>query len=138
MKFKLVESFDLYKGIFWITNLENIQNNKLYFQIPCDSNGTIITDNFVANAKSGTTYNHENTWKLLSKQITQGKPFNYYPRGRVEITNQKAIIYLSPHIATEEVKNWVIDKFNLNSLNNIKTVKLIADGSSHYKCYLDD
>lgn len=138
MKFRLIESFDLYKGIFWITDLENISNNKLYFQIPCDSDGQIISNDFISNAKSGTTYNHEKTWKSLPNKVTQRKPFNYFPRGRVEISNQKAIIYLSPHIATEEVKNWVIDKFNLNSLNSIKSVRMIADGSNHYRCYLDE
>lgn len=138
MIFKLEESFDLYKGIFWITDLEDVSKNELYFQIPCDSNGQITSDEVIPNAKSGTTYNHEKVWKLLPNKITKGKPFNYYPRGRVEIANQKAIIYLSPHIATEEVKDWLIDKFNLNSLNGIKSVRMIVDGSDHYKSYLDN
>ena len=134
----LKESKDLYKGIFWITDLEKIENNDLYFQIPCDSNGEITTLEFVSNAKSGTTYNHENTWKQLSKKETQGKPFNYFPRGRVQIANGKATVFLSPHILTDEIKHWIIDKFNLTSLNGIKQVKFVADGSNHYKCYLDN
>ena len=132
------ESFDLYKGIFWITDLEDIENNDLYFQIPCDLDGQIINNELDLNAKTGTTYNHEKTWSKLSSKITSNKPFDYYPRGRVEINHGKVIIYLSPHIATSKVKEWIIDKFNLNSLNGIKSIRMITDGSNHYKCFLDD
>lgn len=136
----LRESRDLSRGIFWITDISNIDNNKLYFQIPCDKNGNVQSQPNVSldlNAKSGTTYNHERTWSQLSSKYTNNKPFNYYPRGRVEIANCKATIYLSPHIATEEVKQWCIDRFNLTSVQGITKVRLVADGSAHYKCHLD-
>lgn len=136
----LRESRDLSRGIFWITDIDNIDNNKLYFQIPCDRNGNVQSQPDVSldlNAKSGTTYNHERTWLQLSSKYTQNKPFNYYPRGRVEIANDKATIYLSPHIATDEVKQWCIDKFNLTPIHGITKVRLVADGSAHYKCHLD-
>ena len=136
----LRESRDLSRGIFWITDIDNIDNNKLYFQIPCDKNGNVQSQPNVCldlNAKSGTTYNHERTWSQLSSKYTQNKPFNYYPRGRVEIANGKATIYLSLHIATDEVKQWCIDKFNLTPVHGITKVRLVADGSAHYKCQLD-
>ena len=82
-------------------------------------------------------YNHKKVWSTLDKKLTKGKPFGYYPRGRVEISNGVAKIFHSPHIPQNDLKKWVIDKFNLNNYNGIKKVKLVADGSGHYKCYLD-
>lgn len=132
----LTEDIELYKGIFWITELEPINSN-LYFLIPCDMYGNIEDYNLDYTAKTGTTYNHEKTWNKLPSKITNNKPYNYYPRGRVEINNRKAIIYCSPYIANNELKEWVIDKFNLYKYNGIEKIRIVADGSEHYKCYLD-
>ena len=135
---KLVEgATDLYKGIFWIVNMDDIYaNDKYCFLIPTDMNGKVASS-IDLNAKSGTTYNHERTWKMLSSVYTHGKPYNYYPRGRVEIANGKAIIYLNPVINTEEVKRFLTSEFHLYEINGIKSVRMISDGSEHYKCYLD-
>lgn len=130
------ESSELSKGIFWVKDIDNIEDSIIYFDIPCDTNGNATTD-FISNAKSGTTYNHENTWKTLSSKTTEGRPYNYFPRGRVEIANNKATIYCSPHIYSEELKKVLIHLFNLNNHNGIKSIRMVADGSNHYKCYLD-
>lgn len=132
----LKESSELAKGIFWVKDTDNIEDSIIYFDIPCDTNGNATTD-FISNAKSRTTYNHENTWKTLSNKITEGKPYNYFPRGRVEIANNKATIYCSPYIYGEKLKKVLIYLFNLNNHNGIKSIRMIADGSNHYKCYLD-
>ena len=134
--YSINEDSQLYKGIFWITDLEDIDSNELYFQIPSDINGNVI-GNMSLNAKSGTTFNHEKTWKSLNKRLTGGKEYNYFPRGRVEISRGRATIYANPNICTDEVKDWIIDKFNLNSHNGINKIVIIPDGSEHYKCYLD-
>ena len=135
---KLVEDRELYKGIFWIVDLDNIENNKKYcFVIPCSSDGTSTDFDYTYQAKSGDTYNHKKYWSMLPKEYTHNKPYNYFPRGRVEIANGKATIYLNPNIATQEVKEFIIDQFNLNEHNGIKKVRLFVDGSEHYKCYLD-
>ena len=121
------EDSTLYRGIFWIRDIDNIDNTDLYFQISPQ-----------LSSKDTQNYNHKNLWNSLPKKITNNLSFDYYPRGRVEVHNGIATIYCSPYIATEELKNWIIDKFNLNNHNGIKKVKMIADGSNHYHCYLDD
>lgn len=131
------EDSQLYKGIFWIKDLEDIDNNELYFQVPCDTYGN-IDSNIELNSKSGKSFNHEKTWSKLSSKYTDNQPYNYYPRGRVEISNGVATIYCSPYICTDELKKWITSKYNLNSHNGIKKIKLVADGSNHYKCYLDN
>lgn len=82
-------------------------------------------------------YNHKKVWNSLPKRITNGKPFDYYPRGRVEIKHGSAVVYYSPYIPQEDLKDWLIDKFNLTASNGIKKIRFIADNSNHYRCYLD-
>ena len=55
----------------------------------------------------------------------------------MEIKNGKAVIYANVSIATEDLKNWAITTFNLTNENGIKSVALKADGSEHYKSYLE-
>lgn len=138
MKFRLVEDSQLYKGIFWIVNLDDYSLNSNYcFLIPTNLNGDNI-ENVDVNAKSGTTFNHERTWNSLPRKLTQGEKYNYFPRGRVEINHGKAIIYANPHICNNELKNFIIDGFNLNKHNGISEIIVKADGSEHYKCFLDN
>ncbi len=40
-------------------------------------------------AKSGVTYNHEKLWNTLFGK--KAKPYNYYPRGRVEISLPRSV-----------------------------------------------
>lgn len=52
----LRENKELYKGIFWIVDQDNLENNKNYcYQISVNSDGNIISNDFISNAKSGNT-----------------------------------------------------------------------------------
>lgn len=134
----LTEDRDLYKGIFWITDLDNVYANQLYFQIPVTSDGIVINPEVMhLNSKNGDNYNHKLVWKELTPKETQNKPFDYFPRGRIEINRGKATIYANPNICTQEVLDWLTDKFNLTKNNGITKVVMNPDGSEHYKCYLD-
>ena len=44
VKLMLTEDSNLYRGIFWIPDVNNVEQSQLYFQIPCNSNGDIDTD----------------------------------------------------------------------------------------------
>lgn len=121
------------KGIFWIVDRKNLQNNEPYlFRIPVDPVGVpcFLTSIPPLNSKNGDHYNHKQTWETyVPAELRSGKPYNYYPRGRVEIKEQgKAKIFLNPDIATEEVIAYIIEKFWLQH----REVKVIADGSKHY------
>lgn len=65
----------------------------------------------------------------MPNKITQGKPYNYYPRGRVEIKNGKATVYLNPALNTNEITQNIKAEFGLS---DIKTV-FKSDGSEHYR-----
>ena len=121
------------KGIFWIVDRENLQNNEPYlFRIPVDYAGApcFLASIPPLNSKNCDNYTHKKTWdRYVPAELRRGKPYNYYPRGRVEIKDrEKAKIFLNPDIATDEVIAYIIEKFRLQ----YRTVKVIADGSRHY------
>ena len=121
------------RGIFWVladTEDELSPAHILMFAKGCDMDG-IPVDFIELNSSDGMSYNHKATWRALPKKTTHGKPFDYYPRGRVEIRNGKATIWLNANILhlADEIKRL----FGLNGI----PVSVREDGSEHYKCHFD-
>ncbi len=129
----------LYKGIFWITDIDEVSSESLVFLIPVDSIGNIdpSVDRMNLNSKNNDNYNHKKLWESLNSRETHNKSFDYYPRGRVEVSKGKATIYANPHICTETVVEWIVETFNLTEQNGIKKIKVVPDNSCHYNCNLD-
>ncbi|MCL2185833.1 MAG: hypothetical protein FWB86_08295 [Treponema sp.] len=138
------EAKPLCSGIFWvISDYSDLSESKLLmFKIPCDSNGNPDnTHSIELNSKSGNTYNHKKLWESEVKNNNEHRPYNkkdynYYPRGRVEISNNRVVIYLNPHINEPDFINLIKHEFGLSACN-ISEVRIIADGSEHYWCFLD-
>ncbi len=124
----------LYKGIFWYIN-----EQLFCIKAACDNTGRII-DNVELSSKSGRNFNHKIEWSKLPKEITQRKPFDYYPRGRVELVwAQKlaARVYLNPTLCEESIKEQILSAFGLNEENGITKINFIADGSAHYRAKIN-
>lgn len=148
---KLVEEFlreakQLCSGIFWIIsdNYDLSDYKLLTFPIPCSPEGKIDSSelSIELNSKKGNSYNHKKIWEETVKNNNQHKPYNkeeynYYPRGRVEIAHNKATIFLNPNINKPDKIEKIKHEFGLFSYN-IPEINVINDGSSHYKCFLDD
>lgn len=114
---KVLSAKEESRGVFWVVDDELIS----YPYYEGESIGV---------AKSGSTYNHKNLWKALN---ISKKPYNYYPRGRVEFDGKgRPIIYMNPNIDDSFIPNIKSD-FGLRS-----EPKIHYDNSNHYKCYLDD
>lgn len=120
------------KGIFWCRDFDTNHPKLIIAAVPCDKNG--LTNETVAfSAKSGENFNHKAEWSKLDKSITQGKPFNYYPRGRVEIRNGRATIFLNPDIHSEPVLRRIFDAFEIAEHSGLKSTRIQRDGSRHYR-----
>ena len=136
---KLTKDSNLYKGIFWIIDENDPYSNSKYcFKIDSDPDGNTVDLDDIGIAKSGNTYNHKLVWERLSKDLTHNKPYNYYPRGRVEIRNGVAKIFLNGNINYKDIIDFLKYEFNLTAHNGIKKVQVIEDNSSHYLCNYDD
>lgn len=61
------------KGLFWVVNH--------------DKNEPILI------TKSGENFNHKIEWRKFGKEITKGKEYNYFPRGRVEINKGRITVF---------------------------------------------
>ena len=134
---------ELCSGVFWIiSDSFDLTGHKLLaFKIPCDAYGNPAgTHTVELNAKSGGTYNHKALWESEIKNNSAHKPYNkkdynYYPRGRVEISNNKAVIYLNPIICQTSILEEIKAAFGL-SVDTIPNTKVIADNSAHYACFV--
>ena len=117
-----------FKGIFWI----NPNDELLVLKVKCDSSGNLL-ENIPHDmlSKSGGNFNHKNAWNTLPKSVTDNKEYNFYPRGRAEIRNGKAIIFTN--YITEELKQKIIGAFYLSAGNGIEQVIFKTDNSAHYK-----
>lgn len=111
------------RGVFWVIDDELMDDH-------------IVAEMFVEGAsvglsKSGTNYNHKLLWEHV-KPPGCNKPYDYYPRGRVEISNKgKPVIYMNKNIDGDVVER-VLKIFHITEYPRIH-----YDGSEHYKCHLD-
>ena len=109
----------MYKGIFWLKDGET-----LAVKVLCDSLGDPL-EPCVFSSKSGKNFNHKKEWERFHIPL----PYNYYPRGRVEIANNKATVFLHPDLCADPVKVAIADCFCLKGIK----ISWKADGSNHYK-----
>lgn len=117
----------VFKGIFWIKPNDEL----IILKVKCDAFGCLLEKiPTAAVSKSGGNYNHKNAWATLPKSVTNGKGYNYYPRGRVEIRNKKATIFIN--YISERLKERIIFEFGLTSENGIENAVFKIDNSKHY------
>ena len=123
----------LKKGLFWVLTDGNGEQKLLKYTTICDKNGVAQNGQPAYNSKKGNSFSHEQTWPLLTENMPQkikSKPWNYYPRGRVEIANGKATVYLNPVLLEWPLIDLVIiDEFDLKDF----PVRFVPDHSKHYE-----
>lgn len=119
------------KGIFWCANFDTECPELITVSAACDKNGD-SKELARFSSKSGNNFNHRPEWERLDRSITAGRPFNYYPRGRVEIKNGKATVFLNPVINKECVVRRIMDAFELMT-GELNCINIKSDGSSHYR-----
>lgn len=125
------------KGVFWCRDFDTNHPKLIIVAVPCEENG-LTNETAAFSAKSGENFNHKTEWSKLDKSITQGKPFSYYPRGRVEIRNGKATIFLNQDIHSEPVLRQIFDAFEIAEHNGLKSIRIQRDGSWHYRYLCQD
>lgn len=106
------------KGVFWL-----LENDIIAF--PFDSNAT------EGISKAGDNYNHRLLWQYV-KPAKCNKPYDYYPMGRVEMSNKgKPLIYMNCNIGEEYIPE-IMRRFEI-----MEKPIIHYDGSNHYKSHID-
>ena len=120
----------MYKGIFWL----RVPDQELIVKkVSCNAMGVALAP-VVYSSKSGDNFNHKAEWDNFSKRITSGRPYNYYPRGRVEVRNGCYRIFVSPYIGTDtELVELVLQEFKLKDMAG----EIHIDNSWHYRNEVD-
>ena len=118
---------NLYKGIFWF---DPNRGQLIVRKVACDHNGTAL-EAVEYSSKSGDNFNHKAEWAKLPRKVTEGHPYNYYPRGRVEIKKNKATVYFHPVLNEPYATQLIANQFGINS--GTIFVREVPDGSDHYK-----
>ncbi len=114
----------MYKGIFWKTG-----SGLAAVKVKCGRGGAGL-EPAEYSSKSGENFNHKLEWNKLPRSVTGGKPYNFYPRGRVEIRNGRATVWLNPALNTPEMIETIKKEFDLQD-GEIK-IEIKNDNSKHY------
>lgn len=129
----------MYKGIFWYNP---ITAKLIVKKVACNRNGVIREKNKYDSSMDD-IFNLQKEWAKLSPSVTNGHPYNFFPRGRVEIKNNKAKVTLSPILVFTE-PNKVEPRIPLRLIEKefglwLKTIRVevVHDDSERYQ-YLTD
>lgn len=122
------------EGIFWVIAEDSSFDKFSLLHIDASVPFTSV---------KGDSHTHKNAWVLkdplfrthpLYHSHIKGKPYNFYPRGRVELRQKAgkphAIIWLNPMLNRWEILDAVKNLFGLESMQ----VKIKEDHSQHYQC----
>lgn len=84
---------------------------------------------YPVNVSLTETPSHKSVWRGIAG-IYSNRPWNYYPRGRVEIRKNRAVIFLNPAcIEWDGLEDALIRDFNLFDMEIVYK----ADNSAHYQ-----
>ena len=126
------------KGIFWFICFWG-EDGELSFTgeiislpVPWDWDGN-LAPGISFNSKSGLSNTHKNSWKdLVAKRKDLRRfPWNYFPRGRVQISRGRAFVFMNPII--QECEDYMLriqQKFHIEEMD----VVIKIDNSAHYQC----
>lgn len=121
----------LKKGVFWCVGHNTDSPKLITVCTDCDPDG-ISDPSTLYSSKSGDNFNHRLEWEKLGKRVTGGLPFDWYPRGRVEIKSGKCTVYLNPDINNEKTVGLILEAFDLKTAEEVRPVCFKSDGSKHY------
>lgn len=112
------------KGIFWYLPHEN---RLISYKVECDRYGRELNST-EKTCDFGNEYEILKAWIQFPDSVKKFKPYNYYPRGKVDFKKGKAIITINPVLDKLEIIDLIIKEFNIGWVKRIFTV----DNSSKY------
>lgn len=124
------------KGLFWLVKNDEEKFELFCIKILCYRDGETLEKIETGECESE-KLNHERAWVQIDKQITKGKPYNFYPRGRVQIKKGKATIFMNPILHQKEILEKIITSFGLTAENGLTHIRVKHDNSYHYRFLIE-
>jgi hypothetical protein len=121
------------KGLFWVAG-ERGERLMLIHAVECDKNGRRLCATPAYNSRKGDSFSHQQSWADAAREQpgkVRNKPWDYFPRGRVEIRNGRAIVHFNPCLSEWDGFNAAV--VSLFGLEDFPTV-MAPDYSVHYQC----
>lgn len=119
-----------YQGAFWIIgdSVEDILNGN--YHLRCHEMLSDFYGNILDPIESKRSLSHQRLWNSKYKDLEHSdKPFNYYPRGRVGISNGIAYINLIEDCDTPKIIADIINEYEIGKLTIKKElVNEFSDG----------
>ena len=126
------------KGIFWFPCATGEGGGLIFtgeivaLSVPCDEDGTPeVSTSF--NAKNGCSNTHKASWAAVTagRKDLRKVPWDYFPRGRVEIAHGRALVFMNPQILNcGEYLERIKETFQIGHLD----IRVKIDNSVHYQC----
>lgn len=125
-------SLRLYRGLFWWNGSELIT-----VKVHCQETG-VPAYSVRFFEKRPTLDSHEKEFKRLKangdKRIKGIMDYNELPRGRVEIDDGKAKVFMNPVLNRKDIVETILREFGLSKETQfLREIRIICDHSSHYK-----
>ncbi|MDR1204293.1 MAG: hypothetical protein LBL26_02285 [Peptococcaceae bacterium] len=121
----------MYKGLFWLAD----DGGLITYRISCGADGTPEAADLPYNSRKGDSFTHKATWEEAAREqprAVRSKPWNHFPRGRVEIKAGKVTVYHHPALGSPEFEQRIRGAFALDGVPSLE-VRFISDHSNHYK-----
>jgi hypothetical protein len=96
-----------------------------YYPVPQEGVFWVIDDKIVAvkepwdpdREPSAELFDHRKQWAKLPCEVTQGKPFDHYPRGQVQIKNCQATVLCHHSLIHSPYPFMIAGKFQIPQMN---------------------
>lgn len=125
------------KGLFWYIKGIDGGGYILNFKMACFRDG-VTTEEVESGFCETDGISHKDAWEKLKKdQDTKNKPYNYFPRGRVQIKKGVATICLTPELSHESFVEGIVASFGLTAENGISKIKVKPNHSRHYRFLME-
>lgn len=107
----------LYKGVFWIAgnSVKDILSGN--YKLICHKIKSDNIGNMLEKIKSKRSLSHKRLWNEMYKcKVNADVAFNYFPRGRIAISEGVAFINIIDVCNTQEIIDNIIKEYEIDGL----------------------
>lgn len=105
-----------FKGPFWVIaeSVKDILSNS--YNLLCDKELCTYEGKLDRSRPERKNQTHEAVWEKYKKNFNTDLPYNYFPRGRVEVYQGVAYINLNSLINKPKIINDILKEYEIESL----------------------